>query len=141
MIKKVKTGRCFVGRLVHGEGLLEQLVAFAQTNKIKLGVFQLIGAVQNAELGYYDQKKKKYTNTISLKKHLEITACLGSISLKDGNVAVHAHVTLSDHKASAFGGHLLPGTKVFAAELFVQELTGATLVRGFDETTGLPLWK
>jgi hypothetical protein len=35
----------------------------------------------------------------------------------------------------------MPGCPVFAAEACIIQLLGTPLVRGFDEPTGLPLWK
>ncbi len=37
------------------------------------------------------------------------------------------------------GGHLAPGTTVFAAEYVIQAFDGPEFCRGFDEMTGLPL--
>jgi len=54
---------------------------------------------------------------------------------------VHAHVTLSNARGEAFGGHLAAGTVVFSAECIIEELVGPEYVRSHDETTGLPLWK
>ncbi len=34
--------------------------------------------------------------------------------MKDGEIFVHAHITLADRKGRAYGGHLMPGTMVFA---------------------------
>jgi len=76
-----------------------------------------------------------------LNKKLEIASCTGNISIKDGEIFVQAHITLADMEGKAFGGHLMPGTEIFAAEFFVQELIGQDLVRAKDEITGLPLWK
>jgi uncharacterized protein len=138
---ETKTGRLFLGRFEAGDDLLDSLTGFCKKQNIGLGVFYLIGAVRNAKLGYYDQGQKKYTGCVELGKKLEISSCMGNISLKDGEIMVHAHITLADMDGKAFGGHLMPGTKVFAAEFFIQELTGAELVRGKDEKTGLPLWQ
>jgi predicted DNA-binding protein with PD1-like motif len=38
------------------------------------------------------------------------------------------------------GGHLLPGSKVFLAEVYVRALGGEPPVRKVDETLGLPVW-
>ena len=38
-------------------------------------------------------------------------------------------------------GHLLPGTMLFACELFIEELEGGGLEREYDPRTGLHLWK
>lgn len=135
-----KTGRLFLGRFEAGEDLLGELNDFCKKNAIKLGVFNIIGAVRNVKLGYFDQEQKKYTGSVELNKKLEISSCMGNISIKDGEIFCHAHITLADFESKAFGGHLMPGTEIFAAEFFIQELTGAELVRGKDEKTGLPLW-
>ncbi len=136
-----KTGRKFLGRFEAGNDLLDSLTGFCKEQNIRLGVFNLIGAVRNAKLGYYDQGQKKYTGCVDLDKKLEISSCMGNISVKDGEIMVHAHITLADMDGKAFGGHLMQGTEVFAAEFFIQELVGAELVRGKDEKTGLPLWE
>ena len=134
-------GRIFVGRLECGDDLLGALTGFCKKESIKLGIFNVIGAVRSAKLGYYDQKEKKYTGCVELKKKLEIASCMGNISLKDDEIMVHAHIVLADFDGKAFGGHLMPGTEVFAAEFFIQEFAGSELKRGKDEVTGLPLWK
>ncbi len=135
-----KPGRAFIGRFDAGDDLLSALNTFCKSQNIRLGTFNLIGAVRSAKLGYYDQEKKAYTGCVELNKKLEISSCMGNISIKDGEIFVHAHITLAGMDGKAFGGHLMPGTEVFAAEYFIQELTGAELIRGKDEITGLPLW-
>ncbi|MFA5097312.1 MAG: PPC domain-containing DNA-binding protein [Candidatus Margulisiibacteriota bacterium] len=137
---KPKPGRLFIGRFESGENLLEALTSFCKKENIRLGVFNVIGAVRNVKLGYYEQSTKKYTDCASIDKKLEISNCTGNISLKDGEILVHAHITLADFEGKAFGGHLMPGTEIFAAEYFIQELTGGELNRVKDEKTGLPLW-
>ena len=136
-----KLGRVFIGRFECGDDLLESITAFCRNNKIQLGIFNIIGAVQNAKLGYYDQEKKKYTGCVEFDKKLEITACMGNISVKESDIMAHTHITLAGFDGKAFGGHVMPGTKIFAAEFFIQEFIGARLERGRDEVTGLPLWK
>lgn len=65
----------------------------------------------------------------------------GNVSIRDGSPLVHAHVSLADYSGNAFGGHLAPGTTVFACEYIIQAFTGETLVREQDSETGLPLWR
>jgi hypothetical protein len=135
-----KLGRLFIGRFESGKDLLTSLTDFCKQNDIRLGVFNIIGAVRNVKLGYYEQTTKKYTDCASIDKKLEISNCTGNISLKEGEIMVHAHITLADFDGKAFGGHLMPGTEIFAAEFFIQELIGGELHRIKDEKTGLPLW-
>ena len=61
--------------------------------------------------------------------------------MRDGNPFVHAHVTLADNAGHAYGGHLAPGTTIFACEFVLEVLSESVLERTFDETTGLYLWK
>jgi hypothetical protein len=141
MQQAVKPGRCFIGRFEAGDDLLAKLNEFCQGQNIRLGTFSVIGAVTCARLGYYNQQEKKYTGCVELDKKLEITACLGNISIKESEIFVHAHITLADWEGKAYGGHLMPGTLVFAAEFSVQEMIGPDLIREREEKTGLPLWK
>ena len=136
-----KPSRTFLGRFETNDDLLEALTAFCKKENIKLGTFSVIGAVKNAALGYYDQEKQQYAGCVELNKKLEIASCSGNISLKDGEIMVHAHIVLANWEGKAFGGHLMPGTKIFAAEFHIQELVGAELCREKDPKTGLPLWK
>jgi len=137
---EVKTTRSFIGRIKNGKDLCGALTDFCVKENISFGTFSVIGAVKNVTLGYYDQDDKKY-NDIKIEKPLEIAACTGNISSKDGEVFVHAHINVSDDKGESFGGHLMPGAEIFAAEFFIQELTPGTLERKFDDETGLSLWQ
>ncbi|MFH0910297.1 MAG: DUF296 domain-containing protein [Planctomycetota bacterium] len=139
MVREVTRGRCFVGRLRYGSDLLTELTGICWSEKVTLGRLEFIGAVTKARLGYYDQPEKKY-RFFMIDKPLEILKGTGNVSLRDGEPMVHAHLTLADADGRAWGGHLAPGTIVFACEFFLQALEGATLARGHDEETGLPLW-
>jgi len=136
----VKEGRIFIGRFNHKEDLLNSLNEFCIKNDIKLGVFSVIGAVRSAKMGYYKQDEQQYVECVSLEKKLEIVSCSGNISLKDEKPFVHAHITLADLEGRCYGGHLISGTIIFAAEYYIKELTGFELRRGIDKETGLSLW-
>ena len=134
-------GRTFIGRFTSRSDLLTSLTDFCKKENIRLGVFSVIGAVTSARLGYYDQDSKKYVECLNLTHKLEIASCSGNISLKDSDISVHAHVTLADHEGRCYGGHLMPGATIFAAEYYIKELTGRELHRGHDRETGLCLWQ
>jgi len=138
---QVKKGRVFIGRFRAETGLLEALTDFCKKENIQLGVFSVIGALTRAKLGFYKQDEKKYAECVSLDKRLEITSCMGNISLLDSEIFVHAHITLADHNGAAYGGHLMSGSTIFAAEYYIKELKGATFKRMYDPETGLNLWK
>jgi len=137
---KVSVGRSFIGRFKYKSDLLDSLTEICKKENIRLGVFSVIGALTSAKLGYYDQENQKYTSCVELDKKLEITSCTGNISLMDNEVFIHAHITLADHKGECFGGHLMPGSVIFAAEYYIKELKGRELKRVKDTKTGLSLW-
>ncbi len=137
---QVQRGRMFIGRFKAKDDLLASLTELCEKENIKLGAFSVIGALTSAKMGYYKQDAKEYTECVSLEKKLEMTSCIGNISLKDSKVFVHAHITLADLSGHCYGGHLMPGSCIFAAEYHIQELTGAELERKHDPETGLSLW-
>ena len=139
MIKSIKLSKMYIGRLTHGSDLLQEITDLCINKNIKLGRVEGIGAVQKARVGYYNQTAREY-QYIEFNNHLEITKLVGNVSIKDDKPFVHAHVTLSDDKGSAFGGHLAQGTVTFAFEIILHAFEGPELSRSYDEVTGLPLW-
>lgn len=139
LTKSVRQVRVLMGRLERGDDLLARLTEICVAEGVRAGRLEAIGAVERACLAYYDQQAGEY-QFFELDAPLEITKLSGNVSLKDGQPMVHAHVTLADRDGRAFGGHLAPGTVVFACEFVVEVFDGPDFVRGFDEQTGLPLW-
>ena len=138
MIREFKQGRIFLARLDHGADIISQITDLAEKNGVETGALSAIGALSRAELGYYDQLSHEY-GTFSLEEPVELASCSGNISMRDGRPFVHAHAVLSDRTGRTWGGHLTSGT-IFAAELFLQELSGLPLKRVPDSITGLKLW-
>lgn len=149
-----KVKRTFIGQLQNGSDLFECLTQIAQREDIRLGHITGIGATTHAVVAYYDQNTKKY-NPFEFAGGMEILNLQGNISIRDGKPFVHVHILLSDPQGKVFGGHLMPGTKLFACEILIEEFwesskgvpsdlpsgEGEELVRAYDERTGLHLWK
>jgi len=133
-------GRVVVARLDYGSDLLLALTELAREHGVDVAGVTAIGALSGARLAFYDQQTKSY-GELAFDEPLEIAGCLGTVSRRDGDAAVHAHVTLTREDGSAIGGHLVAGCTVFACEATLTELLGERLERGRDETTGLPLWQ
>lgn len=138
--REIRPARVLMGRLFTDQDLFGGLQEICRAEGIKLGRIDAIGAVRKARIGYYDQHNREYTFK-DFEAPLEITKLCGNISVRDGLPTVHAHVTLADADGHAFGGHLAPGTTVFACEFTIEAYEGPDYIRGFDETTGLPLWE
>ncbi len=133
-------GRRIAARLPFGSDLLEAVTAVADEHGIETGEVRAIGALQHARLAFYDQATKTY-GEFAVDRPVELVTLLGNVSRRDDATAVHLHATLADHDGACLGGHVAAGCVVFACELFIQELVGEPLKRGFDEVTGLPLWE
>jgi len=137
---QVTRGRSFIGRFSKDADLLASLEQLCVTHEIKMAFFSVIGAVECARLGYYNQNTRKYIESLRLDNKLEIVSCLGNVSLKDEKPHVHAHMVLANDQGQCFGGHVIPETVLFAAEYYIQELSGDSLMRTYDDQTGLFLW-
>jgi predicted DNA-binding protein with PD1-like motif len=133
-------GRRVVARLLHGGDLLAEIAAVADEHRMPMAEVRAIGALSEARVAFYDQDAKTY-GEFAVPGPVELLCLLGNVSRRDGGTAVHAHVTLAGHDGACVGGHLVPGCRVFACELILQELVGEPLERAFDEVTGLPLWR
>ncbi|ACC97915.1 putative DNA-binding protein with PD1-like DNA-binding motif [Elusimicrobium minutum Pei191] len=137
--KPYLTGRTYIFRLPKGKDLQDSITAFCHDNQIKCGIINAIGAVENATVSYYDQAKKKYEKIVLEDEH-ELVSLIGNVSIKDNRPFVHAHAILSNKKGEVKAGHLMLGTKIFSAEVYIQELVGEPKVRKEDKVTKLQLW-
>ncbi len=140
LTREVEFSDGLIGRLGHGTDLLDELTKLCSENGIAFGRVEAIGAVQKARIGFYNQSKREY-EFITLDEPLEVLSLAGNVSLRNGKPMIHAHIALGDSDAKAYGGHLAPGTVVFACEYVIQRIKGDAYERGFDEETGLPLWE
>lgn len=137
--KTYLTGRTYIFKINKGKDLLEQLSDFCHDNQIKCGIVSGIGSLENATLAYFDQAKKKYEKIV-VSKETEILSLTGNISIMDNRSNVHAHVVLAQKDGTIVGGHLAVGSKVYLAEIYIQELVGEPKVRRSDKVTKLALW-
>lgn len=137
--QELQGGRGFVGRLETGSDLVEEIERFCAEHDVLAAQVLVIGAVRHARYAYYEQDDHRYLELESATHH-EIVGFVGNISLRDDVPFLHAHATFADATGATVGGHVLRGTKVFAAEIMIREITGVILVRTPDEATGLALW-
>lgn len=132
-------GRAFVGRLATGSDLVEEIERYCAEQGIMAAQVVAIGALRRARYAYYEQDDHRYRELES-DTHHEVVGFIGNISMRDDRPFLHAHATFADADGATVGGHLLPGCEVFAGEVMIREMTGVSLVRQPDETTGLALW-
>lgn len=137
--QELSAGRGFVGRLETGSDLVAEIERFCLEHGVVAAQVTVIGALRRAAYSYYEQHDHRYLE-LSSDTHHEIVGFTGNVSLRDDKPFLHAHATFADASGATVGGHLLRGCEVFAAEVMIRELSGVSLVRTFDEETGLALW-
>jgi len=139
-VNSIKTKNIIIRRLRPGADLLEELQTLAQKENIALGHISGIGALNSAAVGIFLRGESRY-EAREFMGELEICHLSGNISLKDGRPFVHAHMLISDRQGRAWGGHLLPGCRIFVAEVVILSLEGAKRERlPQPELSGLALW-
>lgn len=135
MVIEAKTGRIIVEKLSSGRDLLEEIERVVKSAEVSGGFIAVIGTLSKAAFGYYEEKGYK---RIEINELLEILSCIGNISEAEGEKMIHAHITVSNSKGKAYGGHVLPGCIIGpTAELIIIEGENLILKRKLDEKTGL----
>ena len=136
--RSVDTAAEFVCRLDHGADWRAEIESLADDEGIDAAVFYGLGAVEDAEVWFYDQERREYDSMV-FAEPLEVAACVGNVSLLDGDRFAHTHAVLSRPDGEAIAGHLDSAT-VWAGEVYVRAFD-TTLERVHDEPTELDLWK
>ena len=122
-----------------GEEVLGALKAFCRKEGIEAAHFSCIGAASEAELWWYDLKRKEYEKKI-FQTDLEIVSMTGNIALKEGEIIVHAHGVMADREYKTVGGHIASMVISGAGEIVLEKMSGR-MDRAYDEETGLHLLK
>lgn len=135
--RELEGRREFVGRLDHGHEWRAQVEALAAREDIGAAFYVGLGAVQDAELYFYDQIEQEYRPK-RFDEPFEVASCTGNISWLEGDRFAHTHMVLSREDGSTVAGHLQAAT-VFAGEVYVREFD-ADLEREHDTVTDLDLW-
>jgi predicted DNA-binding protein with PD1-like motif len=120
-----------------GDEVMSGLERFAREQELPAAQISGIGAFESVTLGYFDWPRKSYTKN-RIDEQVEVVSLMGDVALKDGEPAVHAHVTLARGDASALGGHLIEAHVRPTLELIVVE-SPSYLQKEIDGTTGLAL--
>jgi predicted DNA-binding protein with PD1-like motif len=127
----------FLVRVDRGEEMMDTIRAVAREKRIEAARVSGIGALENAELGYFDVNQKEYLR-MKLPGSWELLSLAGNISLRDSDVMPHIHVILGNVDLECRGGHLFSGVVSVTGEIFIETLPGA-LHREMDDEVSLPL--
>lgn len=106
--------------VARGDEVMSALDRFARVERVVAASFTAIGAVREAEVGWFDFDKQKY-KAMKLSEQLEMLSLVGDIGVgSEGTPAVHAHATLGRAGGSAFGGHLISALASPTLEVFIR---------------------
>lgn len=127
----------YLARLEHGADWREEIEEFCARKGIESAWFNAMGAVQDAEIWFYDQDDQEY-QSVTFDEPLEVAACVGNVALLDGEPFAHTHAVLSRRSGQSLAGHLDSAT-VFAGEVNLRVFE-EPLEREHDDVTDLDLW-
>ena len=122
-----------------GDDPIEALTEFARRERITGAVFG-IGALEWAEIGYFDVHKKQYL-VRRVDGFFELLSLMGNIVFVDGEPVVHIHIILGKPDYSTVGGHLMKGKVSVTGEIFVFPADIPQLTRQESAEFGLKLWR
>ncbi|RQH00775.1 PPC domain-containing DNA-binding protein [Natrarchaeobius oligotrophus] len=135
--RAVETAGEYVARLETGADWRGEIEALADEVEADAAWFTALGAVQDAELWFYDQTTCEY-EPIAFDEPLEVASCVGNVSWLENERFAHTHAVLSGPDGTAYAGHLNEAT-VWAGEVYMRVFEDG-LERAYDETTELDLW-
>jgi len=138
-MKSQKFDKYLVVRLEKGEEIISALTQAVSKAKIQGAFFYGLGVGQNIELGYFDAHAQKYIKK-EFNDEYEFTSFSGNVSMVNGELSIHCHVTITDNHFNAYGGHLFHGTVPATLEIIVFPFT-EPITRKKDDATGLNLLK
>lgn len=129
----------FVVRLDKGEEVIESLLKLSSLENIKLARVSGLGATNKFTVGLFNVSEKKYYSS-TYEGDFEIVSLTGTLSLKDGVIYPHIHMSAGDNNNVVYGGHLNSCFISATCEIVVDVIDGI-VEREFNEEIGLNLFK
>lgn len=133
----IKKGDTYFGTVDINESVHQTLKDLAIKENIASAFVWGLGALKDAELGFYHLHKKDYDRKL-FKEEAELISLTGNISWFQGEPIVHIHVALGNDKFEVYGGHLFDSKVAVTAEIFIQ-CFDEKIERRFNPSIGLNL--
>jgi len=138
-MKYIKINNGWLLRLEKGEKVIEKITEFAKKHKIKSAWFSGIGALESVEIAFYKLEQKKFI-TKKIDNPTEVVSLNGNISKYQNEIALHAHIVLSDAEFNTSAGHLNEAVVGATLEIIINDLK-KDVIREYNEEIGLKLLK
>lgn len=133
-----KNGSTVAVRLDVGEEIAASLKEICKKENIRFAQINGIGATDKAVVGVYDLENGVYREKEYMGIH-EIVSLVGSVTEKDGEPYLHAHIALAGQDGVCRGGHLLSAYIGITGEIFLNICEGE-LKRRVNPATGLNIF-
>ena len=121
-----------------GEFINQKLLEVSEKESLTSGWISGLGAISDVEIAYYDIDKKVYVKKV-YEEDYELLNLTGNVSLLDNKPFIHTHISFSDTKFKAYGGHLFDAKVIAACELLIL-VSNYELHRNLNCNIGLSLW-
>jgi len=138
-MKYERLGNKVVVRIDKGEEIVDALKTICKKLDIKLGSIVGIGATDKVTIGLLNTKTKKYQSKEFTGDH-EIAPLVGNITMMNGEVYLHLHVTICNVEHKAVGGHLTSAVISATFEGIIDIIEGQ-VTREYNDEVGLNLLK
>ncbi len=126
-------------RVDPGEEICRVLLDVAEKENIDLAHISGLGAINRFTTGVFDTVQKEY-HANHFEGLFEIVSLTGTLTRKDGEPYLHAHLSAGDREGHVFGGHLNEAYVSATAEIIVRVIDGK-VNRRMDERIGLNLYE
>ena len=137
IVKKLTQNNLYLLVLKKGDDIVNSLLSYCKEAKINSASVSAIGAVSEAELGFYDLPNKKYINRI-ITEPMEIASLSGNIVKKDNNNIAHIHAMFSNKNMFSCGGHLIEAKVAATCEIYLTTFN-EVIFREHSHSIGLNL--
>jgi predicted DNA-binding protein with PD1-like motif len=101
-------GDRFLVRLESGDRVLESLNALLRAERIGFAWINGLGALRWVRLSYWNAQTLEY-EPHEYEEQVEVVSLIGNAALRDGDPALHLHISLGRADLSMFGGHFNEG--------------------------------
>lgn len=105
-------------KLDTGEEIIASLRAFAADQGIQAGIISGLGAVAEAELGFFVRETGTYIRR-TFAGEFEIGSLIGNLSELEGKPFPHCHLMIAGEDFVAYTGHLFRGVVSVTCEIQV----------------------
>lgn len=122
-------------RMDVGEEITAQTKKVAELEHIRLASVSALGAVTDFTVGVFKMDEKKFYGN-RFQGAFEIVSLTGTITMMNGEVYTHLHLSAGDDHGHVFGGHLNEGVVGPVCEMVIRVLDGE-VNRVFDDTRGI----